>query len=379
MKKVLKFGLLGILGLLGLIKTVSAATYPIPELGNCASKQECFYYCEIPANKPACWSYDQFVLGKQVLGDATTSAAREQEIRTHGVTFPIPELGNCANITECKAFCDKTENRTTCQSFAQSHGITKPFPTPIDQQTLLAKAKEILGCNSIEECKAFCSVVDNREKCQSLARSVGIQPEPTRQVPPDIFDAAQRDLGCDSLTSCKEVCSKQENFQKCQDFAQKHNLGERKTENTKPVQTNEIKPLPSGVSSLDSPTSTTSDLYQKLHDSTGCNSTVECYTYCVAHPDSCPGFPKEFYAQPTKSLSPYPTYYPTGTAGGNPAPTTCPVRYNYPGCTWIIGSNCNEAKLVCTTLAPSPSNSTSPGSTSSIFPTAVISPAAASH
>lgn len=373
MKKLIKLGLLALLTILGFAKTASAATYPIPELGNCASQQECFYYCEIPANQPACWSYGEFVLHKQVLGDATTSAQREIEIKQK-VTFPIAELGNCVNITECKAFCDQATNHTVCQSYAQSHGITKPGPTPVDQQTLLTKAKEILGCNSIDECKTFCSSQENRDKCLNFSKSVGI-PQPTpKPVPTDIFDEAQKDLGCDSLTSCKDVCSKEENFQKCEDFAQKHNLqraprpsgtpesttGSSRSGDLRPAQSNsQLRPPQQGNLSPNDAVK----LYQKLYNTSGCSSTQDCYKYCVEHPGVCPGFPNQYYNAPTPQ-NPSALNPTSVSGGGNPTPTTCPLRPNYPGCTWIMGSNCQDAKLVCVSPTSSINSGQNSGSES---------------
>jgi len=34
------------------------------------------------------------------------------------IEFPIPELGNCAGKTECKAYCDDPDNEEACLAFA---------------------------------------------------------------------------------------------------------------------------------------------------------------------------------------------------------------------------------------------------------------------
>src|SRR3989344_3377498 len=86
--------------------TLAAPRYPISELGGCRNQQECKFYCEIPLNTPACWSYNRFVLSKNVLGETDVK-----------ISFPISELGNCANASECKAYCDKQENHTTCREY----------------------------------------------------------------------------------------------------------------------------------------------------------------------------------------------------------------------------------------------------------------------
>lgn len=401
MKKVLMFLFFAVVAVFGLVKTASAESYPIPELGNCASQQECFYYCEIPANQPACWSYGYFVKSGHVLGDATTSAtlqSKEDYMKQHGVTFPIPELGNCASVSECSAFCSQDANKTACQGFAKAHALTGPRPPAVDPQTLLAKAKEALGCDSLESCKAFCDSPDNKQKCIDFSKSVGIPtPTPRESFNTGLFDAAKNELGCDSLLTCKDFCSKEENFQKCQDFAKEHNLASSrpKTDEQNPnatpssqtgapqlpcktleecstfcrdhkdvcVQNNDkLRQLKGGSSSNFLPggtlnstnggsgsvpsTNLANGLYGKLHDSTGCSSDVDCYKYCITHYNACPGFPYQYYY--------FPTAYPTNYSNQQVTPTTCPLRPNYPGCTWILGSNCNDAKLTCQTTPPQP-------------------------
>ena len=39
------------------------------------------------------------------------------------VTFPVPELGNCTSKEQCKTYCDDPINHNSCISFAESHGL----------------------------------------------------------------------------------------------------------------------------------------------------------------------------------------------------------------------------------------------------------------
>ncbi len=234
--------------------------YPVAPLGNCRDAKECFYYCEIPDNHAACWSFDQYVLGSRVLSATTTS-----------ITFPIAELGNCNSFKSCAIFCDQPQNKDICTSFATQHGMTSP-PNP-NKERLLSYAKEFLGCNDYDSCKAFCQNPDHRQKCYEFAQKIKSTinpPPPNSSLTAALFEAAKSELGCDSEVSCKSFCSLPENHQKCQDFAQKHNLGHRPN--------------------LDSPTATKSG--------TTCTNNQECYKYCQSYPGKCPGFPK-----PTQTTS----------------------------------------------------------------------------
>jgi hypothetical protein len=40
-----------------------------------------------------------------------------------GITFPVAELGNCADKAACKAYCDDAANLDECVAFASSRGL----------------------------------------------------------------------------------------------------------------------------------------------------------------------------------------------------------------------------------------------------------------
>src|SRR5437868_4200883 len=42
---------------------------------------------------------------------------------TEGITFPIPELGNCADKDACRAYCNDPANMDAFISFAKAHGL----------------------------------------------------------------------------------------------------------------------------------------------------------------------------------------------------------------------------------------------------------------
>jgi len=338
MKKILTF--LFLFAFLFMVRiNVFAQTYPIQDLGNCRDKTECFYYCQIPANQPACWSYGQYVLQKGVLADTTVSDA--QWAQQHNITFPIAELGNCATKKECSNYCSQVQNRVACQSFASSHGLSKPQPVSIDKQKFAEDAKDKLGCDYPDGCRQFCEQLENHQACMDFAKSEGLasstktEVQPT--IAPSIFDAAKSELGCDSADSCKALCSQQENQDKCMAFAKSHNLISTKKPETTPsvqpkIQLNGTKSLPcNSVSTCtvycnenpdkcppdvknyllqktsgQTPTSSSSDLIKKIENTTGCTNSQECYQYCLDHPGVCPGFPG-----PKPSLSPTPYVYPT--------------------------------------------------------------------
>ena len=41
----------------------------------------------------------------------------------YDITFPIPELGNCASYSECRNYCEDPVNHNSCINFAKSKGF----------------------------------------------------------------------------------------------------------------------------------------------------------------------------------------------------------------------------------------------------------------
>ncbi len=352
-----------------LLKPVSGQTfrYPIAELGNCRDAKECFLYCQIPQNKAPCWSYGKYKLGN-VLGEST---ADENKIaKEHGITFPISQLGNCANVSSCKAFCEKPENHKVCMDFARS----KSLGVYSEQQDLLQKAKQELGCTSYESCQSFCENPNNREKCMKLAEQ-NQSPE-LKAKKEQFIQKAKEVLGCDSYSSCKTFCENPNNREKCMNFAQqympaemKQQMQERSQQSAKPAQCNSEESCRKYCQDNpnDCPGYSTSTPSQGGYSGPGgCKSEQECQAWCQQNPDKCPGYkqsqqnnPQPTYVQPTYSNpTSYPSYnYPSQSyqqPQSTPTINQSSPSSNYsppqgddpvsqcnktPGCSWT-GSTC---------------------------------------
>lgn len=202
-----------LIGLFSRAYAQNAIVYPIPELGDCRDGKECYLYCAIPQNQPACWSYAKFKLGGSVLGE--NSETPEGKAQRLGITFPIAELGNCANVAQCKAFCENAANHETCMSFARKKGMQKDDANirQMDEekkQPLLEKAKTELGCTSVEACKALCE--QNKALCAVFAKKHIINKEVGGTSP----NIRMENLGCKTEAECKALCL--ENPSKCPGF-----------------------------------------------------------------------------------------------------------------------------------------------------------------
>lgn len=238
----------------------SLLKYPIPELGYCRDAKECYLYCEIPKNKASCWSYGKYKLGPQVLGITTMNQEEkrlmQEKAKQYGITFPISELGNCAGPAECHDFCEQSTNYQTCIDFARKKGFAKKMERSDDggipqekRQQIMQSAKKELGCTSMESCRSICE--KNQARCEAFAKKYGLSQKPPseyRQKKEEMMKKAREDLGCDSMESCRATCEK--NPERCMQFAKRHGFDNR-PQDEKPA----IREVPSSYSKPVEPTS----------------------------------------------------------------------------------------------------------------------------
>lgn len=151
--------------------------------------------------------------------------AQDSKLEKYGISFPIAQLGNCQDITSCHAYCDNPLNQEACISFAKAKGFYKEDSLSSKQQEILNQAKQELGCGTIESCKDFCQKAENIDRCSDFAQKHGLSGGKTVDLQKQqILQKAKDILGCDSPDTCKEFCSKSENLQKCSDFAKDSGL-----------------------------------------------------------------------------------------------------------------------------------------------------------
>ena len=152
---------------------------------------------------------------------ASVFAQSDHEIaKKYGITFPIAELGNCASISSCKTFCDNPDNYQKCTNFAQQHNLVSTDSTNTTSKTdaeILELAKVELGCSTIDECMAFCNKEENMEKCIDFAARHGLGDGNADQMK-QVISSLKQQFGCSSMTSCMDACNQPDNAQKCMEI-----------------------------------------------------------------------------------------------------------------------------------------------------------------
>lgn len=138
-----------------------------------------------------------------------------------GSTFPITELGNCADRTACKTYCDTEANRSVCASYAQSHGLKRSQQTQQrapDRSKLLEAISADGGpgkcgvgaTDPVQTCKIYCDSTAHIETCVAYAKShslfTGEKLEKAEKVSEAIKNGVSLPSGCTDAKSCKEAC-----------------------------------------------------------------------------------------------------------------------------------------------------------------------------
>lgn len=240
-----------------------------------------------------------FLLGAFFVVEVLFAQTPEDEAKKLGIAFPISDLGNCANVSACKTYCEQPGNHEACTAFARKHGFDK-HPEP--ERDILADAKSQLGCDSEASCRAICEDPATRQKCIDFAKRHGMEHQ-TAGPPTDVLAAAKKELGCDSAESCLKYCESEANRAKCQSFASKQGFGGA--------------PPPGGDYDKFCGENPDKCKQGRLSGPGGCDSQESCKKYCEEHPAECGYQPPEgsyspppgSYTPPPES-SPYPTYSP---------------------------------------------------------------------
>ena len=281
------------------------------------------------------------------IGTVRAQESPEEIAQKRGVTFPIAELGSCANYLACRTHCEDPVNYNSCIGFAKKKGFYKEKEYQPDNNTL-QRARQVLGCTSLEVCRNFCEKEENFDKCHSFAQRVGViggYKEDPRSS--EFLAKAKEALGCTSYETCRNFCDNPANRDKCAESAQK--IG---------VSGGYEYKGPGGCTSEETCRTFCSEpahieicqQFSSAHGSEfagpgGCTDETSCRTYCEKNPSSCPGLGQTDY-QPSQYCSKTPgctwtndTCQCTGTTnyGGDPV-AEC-QKHN---CSWT-GSYCQCA------------------------------------
>ena len=211
-----------------------------------------------------------------IFGFSIIPSVNAQNASVSNIQYPVSELQNCVNKTECKSFCDQSENIDICTDFAFKYGLINQ-----EQASISKKFSEIRkqggpgGCTEKSECEAYCENLDNIEECLAFAEKHQIMNKEKLEDAKRIRQAIQNGIvppgQCKNKDECEKYCSQADNIEECLAFAEKAGF-------LKDKKLTEAKKVFSLIKNGESPGN--------------CTNKEECQTYCKddSHNEECTNF-----------------------------------------------------------------------------------------
>jgi len=147
-------------------------------------------------------------------------------LRSEKIKYPVSALSECSRPKECREFCSVYENKSKCESFASTNNIYKKPIIDFNNLTIKQSIEKDLGCSSSNSCLDLCNKEENYQKCTDFAQKNNVPGG--KQLTDNysiILSKAKETLNCTSLDTCKTFCEKEENRSTCTDFSNEIGLG----------------------------------------------------------------------------------------------------------------------------------------------------------
>ncbi|MBX4211394.1 MAG: hypothetical protein KW806_01170 [Candidatus Yanofskybacteria bacterium] len=143
------------------------------------------------------------------------------------VTFPVSELGDCANKEACRQYCNQPSHMEACTTFAQTHKlITSEKAAQAKKLIRLLQQGGPGDCKSVETCKTYCEDSSHSQECLAFAQKNNLKPAAEIEKAKKITEALKEDRpgNCTDFDTCQVYCESATHTEECLAFAQKHQL-----------------------------------------------------------------------------------------------------------------------------------------------------------
>lgn len=198
--------------------------FPVEELGNCVNQSQCKAYCDRAENFKAC---SEFAANHGFKTRAEQSAVDGRIDKLTGILESGGGPGGCKTESECRVYCEDTANIETCIEFAENHNLL-----PSDE---LGQAKKIAkainsgaklpgNCRNRQACESYCSQSNHSDECLAFAEQSGVLPKEEIGIAKkaqELMSKGESPGGCQSKESCQAFCSDSSHRQECFDFGVK--------------------------------------------------------------------------------------------------------------------------------------------------------------
>jgi hypothetical protein len=168
-------------------QTPSSLQYPIKELGDCQSKEDCSVFCDKPENSDACLTF----AGQHNLMSSNEVAVAKKFI-DNGMVGP----GGCKGQDKCSQYCGNSDHLEECTNFAQKNGMMSDQQLQ-DSKKVLAAMKNGLkppACSGPQQCNAYCGSPKHMEECMTFSLAAGIVPDDQKAQMQKTLDAMKQGI-----------------------------------------------------------------------------------------------------------------------------------------------------------------------------------------
>src|SRR3989344_3734683 len=167
------------------------------------------------------------IVGAAVLGALFVLSAALVSAQESTITFPVSELGNCASKSECHAYCDNLANIKKCVAFAESHGLMSAEEARQAREFERLGGKGPGGCTSKDSCESFCEKPGNMRQCLDFAKKSGMMSaeelQEAEKVAAYLDKGGTMPGGCQGR-ACQAYCEDESHREACIAFALEHDL-----------------------------------------------------------------------------------------------------------------------------------------------------------
>lgn len=150
------------------------------------------------------------------------------------ITFPVGELGGCESKEECKAYCDEEKNMSACRAFARKNNLEDS-----DEEKNFEQVREdggpggcaTSGKDPITSCEKYCDSTVHMKECVLYAKTHNLM-DPDELVEAEkvlaaLDRGAKLPTGCTNKKTCESICEAPSNMKiarECFDFAEEAGL-----------------------------------------------------------------------------------------------------------------------------------------------------------
>jgi hypothetical protein len=194
-------------------KMPSDIQYPIPELGNCKSKNACKVFCDDSQNSDACLSFaeERNLMSPEELANA-------KKFIDKGMVGP----GSCKGQAECDQYCGNSKHIEECMTFAQKNDMMSEQQLQ-DSQKVLKAIKSGLkppACSGPKQCDTYCSSAEHMEECMTFTLAAGVVSDSQREQMQKTLDALKKGIkppACRGQQECDKYCGTHQ--EECMSFS----------------------------------------------------------------------------------------------------------------------------------------------------------------